>query len=67
MSDPAQENHPGNPPREYPASEHGDIDDTSVDQGLKDAVAGGPLTDGADQAGPGAGRTTGKDKSHGES
>ncbi len=69
MSDPAQEHHPGNPPREYPASEHGDLDHTNVDQGLKDAVARGPLTNGAEQASPeqGAERTTGPDKSHGES
>ena len=68
-TDPAQEHHPGNPTREYPSSEHGDLDTVDVDQGLKDAVARGPLTDGAEQAtkDQGSERTTGRDKSYGES
>ncbi len=51
MSDPAQENHPGNPQRENPSSEHGDLDDVSVDSGLKSAVEDGPLTGGGEPAG----------------
>jgi hypothetical protein len=35
--------------RESPETPAGDLDTTSVDQGLTDAVASGPLTDGADQ------------------
>jgi hypothetical protein len=65
MSDPAQENHPGNPTRESPSSEHGDLDDVSVDSGLDEAVASGPLTDGADSA-EGADRSTKPAGSHGE-
>ncbi len=37
------------PTREYPESAHGDLDDVSVDSGVKGAVSTGPLTDGANQ------------------